>query len=223
MGFVLLGIATLTADRRAGRADRQHRPRHHHRPAVLPGRRDQGPDPHRRAGRARRPAGDGAGAGRAARVRGDRLARAARAGRLLGRGVRRGRRVQPRRSAVDRAGRAGRGRRGAGRRVLPAPAAPGHATARAAPARRPRRARRALPAGRAGRLGAAGACWRSRRPGAGAGARRCRRPVGRCSRWWPDETIDQVALLPAYAPAGTAVLAFLADLVVPGRRGRSSR
>ena len=31
--------------------------------------------------------------------------------------------------------------------------------------------------------------------------------------------IDQVALLPAYLAAGTALAAFLADLVVPGRRG----
>jgi NADH-quinone oxidoreductase subunit N len=32
-------------------------------------------------------------------------------------------------------------------------------------------------------------------------------------------TIDHVALLPAYAAAGTAVLAFLAEIVAPGRRG----
>ncbi|WP_432980422.1 NADH-quinone oxidoreductase subunit N [Dactylosporangium sp. CA-233914] len=32
-------------------------------------------------------------------------------------------------------------------------------------------------------------------------------------------TIDQVALVPAYVAAGTAVLALLVDLVVPGRRG----
>ena len=31
-------------------------------------------------------------------------------------------------------------------------------------------------------------------------------------------TIDHVALLPAYCAAGTAVLAFLADLALPGRR-----
>ena len=36
-------------DRFHGRAGRQHRPRHHHRPAVLPGRRDQAPSAHGRA------------------------------------------------------------------------------------------------------------------------------------------------------------------------------
>src|SRR5436190_4286193 len=30
--------------------------------------------------------------------------------------------------------------------------------------------------------------------------------------------IDQVALLPAYCAAGTALLAFVVDLIVPGRR-----
>ncbi len=39
MGFVLLGVATTDPDRRERRPLRQHRPRPHHRPAVLPGRR----------------------------------------------------------------------------------------------------------------------------------------------------------------------------------------
>ena len=71
MGFVLLGIATLTAGRHQRRAVRQRRARPDHRPAVLPGRRDQGPVRHRR------PATSSAAAccerlprlGRAARVR----------------------------------------------------------------------------------------------------------------------------------------------------------
>lgn len=33
------------------------------------------------------------------------------------------------------------------------------------------------------------------------------------------QAVDQVALLPAYLAAGTAVAAFVVDLVVPGRRG----
>lgn len=32
-------------------------------------------------------------------------------------------------------------------------------------------------------------------------------------------SIDQVALLPLYAAAATALLAFITDLIVPGRRG----
>ena len=56
MGFVLLGIATLNRDRGTGRADRQRGARRHHRAAVLPRRRGQGPGAHRRTGRPRRAA-----------------------------------------------------------------------------------------------------------------------------------------------------------------------
>ena len=54
MGFVLLGIATHDPHRRQRRALRQHRPRPDHRPAVLPGRRPQGPLRHRRPRHPRR-------------------------------------------------------------------------------------------------------------------------------------------------------------------------
>ena len=90
MGFVLLGIATLTATglQAALIGNVAH--------GVITGLlfflvgaiKDR--YAHRLAGRAGRAAGDRAPAGRAARLRGRRLAGAARPGRVLGRGVRRG-------------------------------------------------------------------------------------------------------------------------------------
>ena len=47
MGFIGLGIATMSAVV-SRRAVREHRARCDHRPAVLPGRRDQGPARHQR-------------------------------------------------------------------------------------------------------------------------------------------------------------------------------
>src|SRR5262249_22353768 len=133
------------ADRDQRRAAGQHRPRHHHRAAVLPDRRRQGPVPHRRPAAARvRADGPAAGARRAvpAGLRGQ--PRAARAGRLLGRGVRPAGRVPAGPGAARRAvrGAAGGGRRRhrAHRGVLPAAAArAGHRPGRAVA--RPRRGR----------------------------------------------------------------------------------
>ena len=48
MGFIGLGIATMSPAGAERRAVREHRARHHHRPAVLPGRGDQGPARHER-------------------------------------------------------------------------------------------------------------------------------------------------------------------------------
>ena len=96
MGFVLLGVATLTATgiQAALIGNIAH--------GIITGLLfflagcGQGPVPHRRPGRARRAARAGAVAVRAAGVRGDRVARPARPGRVLGRGVRGGGRVRAR-------------------------------------------------------------------------------------------------------------------------------
>ena len=97
MGFVLLGIATLTPTGRQRRALRQHRARADHRPAVLPGRRDQGPARHRATSTRARPAASTTGRrGSAACSRSPRSPpRAARPGRVLGRDARAARRVRP--------------------------------------------------------------------------------------------------------------------------------
>ncbi len=102
MGFVLLGIATLTATgvQAALIGNIAH--------GVITGLlfflagaiKDR--DAHRPPRRAGRAAGDRAPAGRAARFRRHRLAGAAGAGRVLGRVVRRGRRAARRRPLLDR-------------------------------------------------------------------------------------------------------------------------
>ena len=72
--------------------------------------------------------------------------------------------------------------------------------------------------GGADRLGAAGRPGAGPRPAAVGGTRtvRVRRPGARGGR---PVNIDQVALLPVYAAALTAVAVLVTDLLVPGRRG----
>ncbi len=164
MGFVLLGISTLTVDRHQRRALRQRRPRPDHRPAVLPGRRGQGPAPHRRPRPARRRAlrADAPGR-RAARLRRGRQRRPARAGRLLGRDAHPARRLRPGAGAAARllpaADGPRRGRRGAHHDVPRdgrPPGRPGHVVprlegGRAAARRHHPRAAGVVAGGRAGR------------------------------------------------------------------------
>ena len=214
MGFVLLGIATLTATgiQAALIGNVAH--------GVITGLlfflagaiKDR--CAHRRPRRAGRAAGDRAPAGRAARLRRDRVARPARAGRLLGRGVRGGRRRRRRRPALDHPGvlAAVGGALTAAyflrllRQVTHGPAAPG-ASAGVGPG-----------AGRcgAGRLGAAGRCsrwpsgWPRRWCSASPRPRStpCAGPVAaRAVSARDARAIDHVALLPA----------------LPGRRHRRAR
>ena len=63
MGYVMLGIATLTVVRHQRRHLRHGRPRPHHRHAVLPRRLGEGPLPHARDQAAGRPAAAGAAHG----------------------------------------------------------------------------------------------------------------------------------------------------------------
>ncbi len=74
--------------------------------------------------------------------------------------------------------------------------------------------------GRRGRrVGAAGRPGARRRPGAGARAGHGARAARSAGDGDPmNATIDQVALLPLYAAAATALLAFVTDLIAPGRR-----
>ena len=158
MGFVLLGIASMTPQGLQGALFANIAHGVVTGAAVLRRRRAEGPPPHRRPGRARlRPARPAAAAGLAARARRGRRARAARAGRCSG-------------ASCWRSPGPG-SRRGPGRHVSrPRPAGPA-----AGRAGRPRhRARRGLPA-----AGAARALARARpnqrwRPGAGDGRRRPR-------------------------------------------------
>ena len=75
MGFVMLGIATLTTLRPQRRRLRHGRPRPHHRHALLPRRLGEGALPHARDQAARRPAAAGAAHGLDPRLLRDGLAR----------------------------------------------------------------------------------------------------------------------------------------------------
>ena len=85
MGFVMLGISTLTDVRHQRRAVRHGRPRPDHRHALLRRRLDQAPLPHARDQAAQRHADPDAEDGLDPRLRRDGVARSARPRRLLGR------------------------------------------------------------------------------------------------------------------------------------------
>ena len=226
MGFVLLGIATMTATgfTAALIGNIAH--------GIITGLLFflAGAVKHRthtgRLARSRRPAGAGAGTGRRARVRRDRVARAARTGRFLGRGVRGGRVAgpQPRRLWT----------------VLGVLAAVGGVLTAAYFLRMLRR----VTHGRRARC-----CRGDRSRAVGrvelvtwaplvalalvvglvpASVLAMAQPSRSRARWavgggaGERPRIDQVALLPAYAAAGTALLAFLIDLFVPGPPWRRS-
>ena len=84
MGYVMLGIATLTDVRHQRRHLRHGRPRPHHRDALLHRRLGEGALPHARDQAARRPAAPGAPHGLDPRLLLHGVARPARPGRVLG-------------------------------------------------------------------------------------------------------------------------------------------